>query len=77
MVSTSFSQVRREAVAPGRAKVIMFGELIFARWRGSGLRHWAVARSVVVLSWAGFGLCGGLIDLAQSTVKISRIAWYA
>lgn len=77
MVSTSFSQVRKDAVRPGRAKVIMFGEVIFAWWQGSGLRHWAVARPVPVLSPAGFGLCGGLIDLVRTAMKISRIAWYA
>ena len=29
-----------------------------------------------MLSQLGFGLCGGLIDLSRSAVKISRIAWY-
>jgi hypothetical protein len=40
------------------------------------LGHWAVARSSAVLSPAGFGLCGGLIDWGRRIVKTSRIAWY-
>jgi hypothetical protein len=58
------------------AQVIMFGEPIFARWRTSRLRQWAVARSPDVLSPAGAGRGGGSIDLARPTVLMWGIAWY-
>lgn len=76
MVSTSFSQVRKGAFGSGQVKAIMLGERIFAGRTGSELGHWAVVSSSAVLSPRGFGLCGGLIDLSRSAVKISRIAWY-